>query len=189
MQSLRDKVLVRIEKTHEDEVTYGNLTLQIDYLFKPEHYARIYGTVVGVSKTEDQLKVGDKVYFHYLVVGDSHAYADIFSISRERIFCYVRDGIHPLGYWALCLPHSDEKEDTVKVNNQDVKVILKSGLVVNVNPQPSAKKTRISKIGKNRLQLKNGEVVYADKGFEFENEIEGTTYYCVKHQDILGKTK
>ena len=171
----------------EDTVQYGNMELHIDPMFKPEHNARIYGTVIGISDKEDQLRIGDKVYFHYLVVNDSHAYDDVYQVHRERIFCYVRDQIYPLGYWTLCVPFYDDKTDIVNVDGKDIEVIKMGNIVTAVAPRPSAKRTKISRIGKNRLRLKDNDVVYAERGFEFENDIEGTTYYCVKHNDIVGK--
>ena len=187
MRAIRGKVLIEIEKKMEDTVKYGNMELMIDPMFKPEHNARIYGKVIGISKDEEELQIGDKVYFHYLVVNDSHVYGNVYSVLRERIFCYVRDKIYPLGYWTLCLPFYDEKADIVEIDGKEVEVIKQGNIVTAVSRRPSAKRTRISKIGRNRLKLKNDDVVYCERGFEFENMIEGTNYYCVKQVDIVGK--
>ena len=187
MRAIRGKVLIEIKKKMEDTVKYGNMELMIDPMFKPEHNARIYGTVIGISKNEEELQIGDKDYFHYLVVSDSHVYGNVYSVLRERIFCYVRDKIYPLGYWTLCLPFYDEKADIVEIDGKEVEVIKQGNIVTAVSRRPSAKRTRISKIGRNRLKLKNDDVVYCERGFEFENMIEGTNYYCVKQVDIVGK--
>ena len=81
MRALKNKVLIEIEKKMEDTVTYGSMELHIDPMFKPQHNARIYGTVVGVSDEEEELSLGDKVYFHYLVVDDSHAFDNIYTVD------------------------------------------------------------------------------------------------------------
>ena len=56
MRAIRGKVLIEIEKKMEDTVKYGNMELMIDPMFKPEHNARIYGTVIGISKTKKNFK-------------------------------------------------------------------------------------------------------------------------------------
>ena len=187
MRALKNKVLIEIEKKMEDTVTYGSMELHIDPMFKPQHNARIYGTVVGVSDEEEELSLGDKVYFHYLVVDDSHAFDNIYRVDRERIFCYVRDKIYPLGYWTLCLPYYDQQGEIMNIDGKDMEVVKQGNIISAVTLRPSAKRTRISRIGKNKLRLRDNDVVYCERGFEFENDIEGTTYYCVKQSDIVGK--
>ena len=75
----------------------------------------------------------------------------------------------------------------MNIDGKDMEVVKKGNIISAVTLRPSAKRTRISRIGKNKLRLRDNDVVYCERGFEFENDIEGTTYYCVKQSDIVGK--
>tara|TARA_R100001198_G_scaffold37187_1_gene20235 strand:- start:6866 stop:7501 length:636 start_codon:yes stop_codon:yes gene_type:complete len=192
LKALRDSVIVKIDKPYNNEVEYGKLKLEVDVMFNPTHYARIYGEVYSMPRhlTDERygvIKEGDTVYFHYNVVDDSHLYGDYYSVDVERIFCTVRNGdIIPLCEWVLVNPLVEERK-TVNVGGKNVDVRMKGDLVVGINKKVMADKAQIAYISDNDMGLSNKDVVYIQPDFEFKNEIEGKEYYCVRKKDLLGK--
>ena len=187
MIAIGDSVIVRIEKTHEDEMSHGKLTLELDPMFNPTNNVRIYGTVEGIGRDEKDLKVGDKVYFHYLVVDDSHIYDDLYNVDLSRIFCVVRDEkITMCRDWALFKPVEEKAKDVQVGNHKIAGTLTQSGLFKSATPKKSATRAKLCYIGQNDLMLQGGEVVYLLPKFEFENKIEGEVYYTCRQEYILG---
>ena len=192
LQALRDSIIVKIEKPYDDEIKYGNLNLQVDVMFNPTSYARIYGEVYSMPRylTDERyglIKEGDTIYFHYNVVDDSHLYGDYYSVDVERIFCTVRNGdILPLSEWVLVNPLVAERRK-VNIGGKNVDVRMKGDLVVGINKKVMADKAQIAYISDNDMGLSKNDVVYIKPDFEFKNKIEGKEYYCVRKKDLLGK--
>lgn len=207
-QASPNSLIVEVGAQYEDTVQYGSLSIFIDPLFKPTHNARIYGIVKAVPKgkcynedgneIEADVQIGDKVYFHYLSTFDenSRIYGNYYRIPYCWIFCVVRDNdIIPIGGWTLCekvVENENEFED-VEVNGVKINATTsKSGLVTSVEKVYSTRISEIKYIGKplknfDSLNLKKGDKVVIDKNTNFENVIEGKTYYTVRQGDILGK--
>ena len=192
LKALRDSVIVKIDKPYNNEVEYGKLKLEVDVMFNPTHYARIYGEVYSMPRhlTDERygiIKEGDTVYFHYNVVDDSHLYGDYYSVDVERIFCTVRNGdILPLSEWVLVNPLVAERKK-VNIGGKNVDVRMKGDLVVGINKKVMADKAQIAYISDNDMGLSKNDVVYIKPDFEFKNKIEGKEYYCVRKKDLLGK--
>jgi co-chaperonin GroES (HSP10) len=207
-QASPNSLIVEVGAQYEDTVQYGSLSIFIDPLFKPTHNARIYGIVKATPKgkcynedgneIEADVQVGDKVYFHYLSTFDENArvYGDYYRIPYCWIFCVVRnDDIIPIGGWTLCEKVIENEDEFESVEVGGVKInatTSKSGLVTSVEKVSSVRISVLKYIGKPLkdflpLNLSSGDKVVIDKNTNFENVIEGKTYYTVRQGDILGK--
>jgi co-chaperonin GroES (HSP10) len=207
-QSPVNTVNVEIEEALDSTYKHGTLEVHIDPLFNPTHYARIYGKVVAVpngncynedgEEIEKEVKVGDKIYFHYLVTNDESncVYGNYYKVPYYWIFCrVVGDDILPVGGWSLCSPIVEEENDfeKIEVNGKKISGILSSsGLVTALAKTPSVKYATLSYIGTplkntNKLEVNAGEKVILAKNSNFKNKIEGTDYYTVRQSDIMGK--
>jgi len=206
-QASPNSLIVEVGAQYDDTVQYGSLSIFIDPLFKPTHNARIYGVVKAVPKgkcynedgieIEADVRVGDKVYFHYLATFDENAclYGNYYRIPYCWIFCVVRDNdIIPIGGWTFCekvIEGEDEFED-IEVGGVKISGIKNSaGLVTSVTKKDSNKYAIVQHIGKTlknveSLNLKSGQRVLIEKNTNFENVIEGKTYYTIRQGDILG---
>lgn len=206
-QASPNSLIVEVGAQYDDTVQYGSLSIFIDPLFKPTHNARIYGVVKAVPKgkcynedgieIEADVRVGDKVYFHYLATFDENAclYGNYYRIPYCWIFCVVRDNdIIPIGGWTFCekiIEGEDEFED-IEVGGVKISGIKNSaGLVTSVTKKDSNKYAIVRHIGKTlknvpSLNLKSGQRVLIEKNTNFENVIEGKTYYTIRQGDILG---
>lgn len=191
----RDKVIVKIEKPYEDTVQYGNLELAVDPEFNPTQQAKIYGEVVGIAvsysdeKYEDTISIGDKVYFHFNVVDDSHFMDDLYSVEVDRIFCAIHGGtIVPYGDWCLLKPHKEHGEyEVINGKRIEVRKSASSGIITGIGSKASAEMAIVAHITDNHYGVRSGDLVYVPPHFEFENEIEGEKFFCVRKTDILGK--
>jgi co-chaperonin GroES (HSP10) len=207
-QSTPNAVIVEVGAVLDDTVQYGSLTIHIDPEFKPTEHARIYGVVKAVPKgkcyneetieIEQEVMVGDKIYFHYLTTSDetNRIYGNYYRVPYFWIFCIVRDSrIIPVGGWSLCeqITEQEESFNEVQVGNQKISAILSaSGLVTGIQKKKSERYARLAHIGKplvgrNILNVNVGDEVIINKNSHFKNKIEGKDYYTVRQDDILGK--
>lgn len=193
MKAINNHYLVEIEKEAEDMV--GRFF--IDPAFKPEDHARIYGTVTAVPdkltgpyKGMDQIiEVGDRVYFHYLVVNNDHAFDKIWKVEYRNILCFVRDGeIRPAWNWFMCQPVWDEVVEDIELpDGTSIKgVVGSSGLITKTNPQPSGIKAKVTHI-EGHEDVETGDLVIVEPPFHFTNKIEGEDFYFSEKDYILAK--
>jgi co-chaperonin GroES (HSP10) len=112
----KNSVLVELEKISDDEYQLGSgVKLFINTTYKPEQHQRIYGTCVAIPEMltkgdqikfeegdyrftdsiEPEVKVGDRVYFTYLVVRKENLVEyegkSYYNIPYSQILCVVRD--------------------------------------------------------------------------------------------------
>lgn len=209
-QSSPNSVIVEVGAALDDTVQYGSLTIHIDPEFKPTEHARIYGVVKAVPRgrcfneegveIEPEVRVGDKIYFHYLTTSDetNRIYGNYYRVPYYWIFCAVRNEyIVPVGGWSLCEQITEEEEsfNEVQVGNQKISAILSaSGLVTGIQKKKSERYARLAHIGKpligrNVLEINIGEEVIINKNSHFKNKIEGKEYYTVRQDDLLGRVE
>jgi len=209
-QASPNSLIVEIGAQYDDTVQYGSLSIFIDPLFKPTHNARIYGLVKAIPKgkcynedgieIEADVKVGDKVYFHYLATFDENAclYGNYYRIPYCWVFCVVRGtDIIPIGGWTFCekMVEGEEEFSEVEVNGVKISAVTNSsGLVTSIGKNESTKVAIMRHIGKplkniNSIEVNSGEKVLIEKSLNFENTIEGKSYYTIRQGDILGKYK
>lgn len=207
-QASPNSLIVEVGAQYDDTVQYGSLSIFIDPLYKPTHNARIYGVVKAIPKgkcynedgieIEADVQVGDKVYFHYLATFDENAclYGNYYRIPYCWIFCVVRGtDIIPIGGWTFCekMVEGEEEFSQVEVNGVKISAVTNSsGLVTSIGKKESTKVAIMRHIGKplknvNPIGVNLGEKVLIEKSLNFENTIEGKSYYTIRQGDILGK--
>lgn len=207
-QASPNSLIVEVGAQYDDTVQYGSLSIFIDPLYKPTHNARIYGVVKAIPKgkcynedgieIEADVQVGDKVYFHYLATFDENAclYGNYYRIPYCWVFCVVRGtDIIPIGGWTFCekMVEGEEEFSQVEVNGVKISAVTNSsGLVTSIGKKESTKVAIMRHIGKplknvNSIDVNLGEKVLIEKSLNFENTIEGKSYYTIRQGDILGK--
>ncbi len=207
-QAPPNMLVVEVESAYNDTVKYGNMTLHIDPLFKPTEHAKIYGNVVAVPRgkcyseegveIDPIVRVGDKVYFHYLTTNDEAncIYGNFYRLPYFWAFCVVRDGrIIPVGAWTLCeeIIEEEGKFTEVEVSSQKINAIVSaSGLVTGIAKKSSTRYAKLKHLGEllsnqKTLDVSINDVVVLAPNSHFRNEIEGKSYYTVRQGDILGK--
>lgn len=207
-QSAVNAVIVRVEEALDSTYKHGSLEVFIDPLFNPTHHARIYGIVEAIPagkcfneegfEIEQEVRVGDKVYFHYLVTSDeiNCVYGNSYKVPYYWIFCVVRNGnILPIGGWALCsqVVEQEDEFESVEVGGCTMQATLSgSGLVTSIEKKKSVKFAKLSYIGKpllnhKELDVSQGDTVVLAKNSNFINKIEGVDYFTVRQSDIFGR--
>lgn len=183
------KIFVTIEKKFQDEIeTESGLKLYKDTSFKPEENSTVVGIVAGVpSKTNPKafsddfqfnIKVGDKLYFNFLIVLDPVNMIEIdgkeyWMVDYFDAIALVRDSqIHPVGSYILIEPLEDEvTSDVLYIPDASKKV----------------EGTRGKVWASNDPEIPVGcEVEYEDIG-KFWNVIEGKKVYCMFNNNIMLK--
>ena len=208
MNSIGNSIIVKIEKEMEDTVAFNGGELIIDPMFRPQWNTRIYGKVVATNSNEkfyqaewndpsskmkiaDEIKVGDLVYFNYKAVDNKAFQLDdkMVSVPYDWVFCYVRDGkLTPTSGWILADILYDEGESIVDVDGHSIECSVKGDLVVSIHKK---KRTDISKVKyvsefiDNPSSLKFGDIVKMENGCNFENDIEGKTYYLFREENVV----
>jgi len=195
-------VLVKCKGIYDYIVKTGSLELYVDPLYKQGAHKVTSGTVVEIPMhTPDwlrivpELKSGDKIYFHYNSLDEDALVPEtdgIFSILYDMIFCYVRDGeIVPIAGKCLCKPYFDPDITEIEIGGQMVKCkMTKSGIIKEINVRHSLKRAILTHIGtqlvgETKPDVKVGDIVYYAINADFENVIEGDTYFVMDQEVLL----
>ena len=189
MQAL-NSFLVQLETNVKDTIeTESGLKLYIDTRFAGGEFDnRITGgPVVSLpAKYDTEVKVGDTIYFHHLVVlnkgqlmpGTDDVYMVDYSpdvVTNNQAFAYksAKSGhIYTLAGWAL-IKHMDQDEENVSDLIEVVKLkdteVTKGILAFDVPDQ----------------DLKAGAVVGFKKNRDYKIEIDGKDYYRIAISQLL----
>lgn len=203
-----DFVVVEVKEHFRNHYKYGSLELEVGVDFAEfgedrAEFATTCGTVLEIPDTQiatssiyQDVEVGDKVYFHYNAVerGVSELKFDDRKLHRIN-FGHIFLAIKPSGEWVmigsrvLCKPIKEQNQK--KVGDLDA-VVSDSGIVIERNVKHSAVRAEIAHIGKNykgrkQLDLKPGDIIYYEVDADFENQIEGETYFVMTQEDIICK--
>lgn len=177
------KIIVQVDRKFNDKSKGG---LYIDTTYRPEHHVNIEGKVVAIPKrlpkefTRDgyypTVEVGDKLYFHYLVVLDPECYLfdNYYIVDYFQALATVKPNgkIVPVGEHILIEPMEEElTHDTLIIPDSAKKVSLNKGRV----------------FASNDSSIPEGIVVGFEAHGKFENEIEGHTLYVMYNSNILYK--
>ena len=171
--------------------------------YKPEWNAILNGEVAvlapHISPTlgiDDEILIGDRVYFHYLVADEENILEEggekYLRVPVYKIFCLVRAGkIIPYGGHVLAKPvYSDDIQDVDVDGKKVMAKVTKSGLVTEVNVGYIKNSSEVFHIGKPlkgepELGVEPGDIVVMDKHSHNEYEIEGETYHIYEQRDLL----
>lgn len=195
VRPITNHVIVQIDDRFNDSVDIGiGKKLYIDTSFAPAEHVRIYGDVVstpirGNSKysVENRYIVpevlsGDKIYFHYntLLSQANRLDDNLWFVPYHSIFCVVRNGkIKMIGGWTLVKPIIERTE---KINNIIIPDAYQQKKATNFG---ILKHIGTPQTNQNVLPVEPGDYVYFSELDCFENNIEGTTYYCMQQEDLL----
>jgi co-chaperonin GroES (HSP10) len=212
MQPYQINVLVECTGIYNYLKKVGSLELYVDPLYKQGAHKVTTGVVRAIPahtpswlRIVPELRVGDKVYFHYNSLDEEALVPDtegIFTVLYDMIFCCVRDGeIIPIQGKVFMQPVPEPAVQEIEVLGQKVLVkTSKSGLITHVNAVDdlhkdgklarSYSKGRITHIGttligETRPDVEVGEIVYYALNADFENVIEGQTYFVMDSELLL----
>ena len=189
MQAL-NSFLVQLETNVKDTIeTESGLKLYIDTRFEGGEFDnRITGgPVVSLpAKYDTEVKVGDTIYFHHLVVlnkgqlmpGTDDVYMVDYSpdvVTNNQAFAYksAKSGhIYTLAGWAL-IKHMDQDEENV------------SDLIEVVKLKDTEVTKGILAFDVPDLDLKAGAVVGFKKNRDYKIEIDGKDYYRIAISQLL----
>ena len=189
MQAL-NSFLVQLETNVKDTIeTESGLKLYIDTRFAGGEFDnRITGgPVVSLpAKYDTEVKVGDTIYFHHLVVlnkgqlmpGTDDVYMVDYSpdvVTNNQAFAYksAKSGhIYTLAGWAL-IKHMDQDEENV------------SDLIEVVELKDTEVTKGILAFDVPDLDLKAGAVVGFKKNRDYKIEIDGKDYYRIAISQLL----
>lgn len=203
MRCYIDHVLLRIERKSDDSIILGNQTLFLyngelnlkDGSYNPNDRLRIYGEVVSVpdslsntpmdyssmllSDCRMEVLPGDKAYFYYICLNDGNLLTIegkmYLKVRYDNIICVVRNGvIIPISGHVLVTPVK-KIESALLYEVEKVRELVGK---IEYAPAPY--------VGDEQT-LFPGETIYFYDSSEFENEIEGKKYFCMRSEFIIAK--
>ena len=174
------RIIVSVEKRFNDHTESG---LYIDTTFKPEHPVVISGKVCSVGRRlpkefnkdgyYNTVKVGDTLYFHYLVVldPDCHLGNEMYVVDYLQALATVRDNVvYAVGEHILIEPMEEEvTSDSIIIPDMSKKKELNRGRVFASN-DPS---------------IPIDSIVEFDAHGKFENKIEGKRLFVMYNSNIM----
>lgn len=227
----RNYVFFKTDKLAEDSIIIGGNALYFDPTYDPQRNARIYGTVYsipyklskiiigqfpqGKPKYQDptpafryldeiaqEIKVNDKIYFHYNTLGNpEHSFMandingdPVYSVRYDLIYCAVRNGlIIPIGGNVLIEPLKEAIDDILHPLKDLDGNILSKDKWIQLKPEPGYIFLQgIVRVVGTPLKndgpqiLKPGDHVIIQSNYDRTIKIEGSEYYAVKNKHILG---
>jgi co-chaperonin GroES (HSP10) len=151
------------------------------------------------------IRFQDKVYFNYLAIGDENFLGYdksgklLYKIKYSELFCRVRSGkITMLNGNCLVKPYFGEgfKETDVDGKTVQAKTIQAGNteLVTELADRPLYLQGILKHIGPpvgelSRTDCKPGDRIIYATASDYEEEIEGETYFVMKQWDLLSKIK
>jgi co-chaperonin GroES (HSP10) len=207
-QPIYDNLLVSVEYEWKGEVQGKNGIVgvrwetDIDRGIGAQTRACVVQVPRGISsflQPFEKIEIGDVVYFHFNSISEDSRVQlhpndqPLYLIHLDNIFCIVRNGkILMYKDRVFCLPVFDEDIETLD-NGMKVKK-TKSGIITQINVGHNMKEATLSHIGaplpgEPNLNLDPGTKVFYEKDADFENVIEGTTYFCMIQEDLLMSVK
>lgn len=183
MKALKNKVIVR--SISNDGVLKDKVSgLYMVTLFNPGRFDELnFGTVVGISDDEEEIRVGDKVMVHHNAFHENAGNQidvkdNIYNLDREfGIYCYIRDEkIHMISDFVFMEPVEADKKHTP------------AGIYLPFLKGP--KQGVIRHMGKNIPDTEGigiGDTVVYTKAADYEMEVEGKLMYRMKQSRILAK--
>ncbi len=174
-------VLVSIEKEFNDTITAPEgMEFFQDTTYRPEHHTTIHGIIIAVPlefkmQGHWDVKVGDKIYFNYMVVlQPENRLGKYWIVEAALLIARVRAGeLKPLGNHILLRP-----------------IIEANETIGSLFTPVSLHKKKLDKgivVASNREDAIPGDVVAFSKVGKFENFIEGEILYCAFNRNLYYK--
>lgn len=203
-QPIYDHILVKVEQEKKSVIKHGELELiAAGQEYNPDMrvFAITEGLCVNVPRGMSkgipyeyivpEVEIGDIVVLHFNSIDeDSKVETNkgvFYLVPYEYVFAVIRDSeIVVIGGRVLCLPLYDDavEEDGMMVRKTG------SGIITEINVKHDFKRAILSHIGtplkgSKELPVKAGDMIWYPKDADFENEVQGKTYFCMTQEDIL----
>ncbi len=203
MRSPKDHVLLKIERKSDDSGIIGNQTIYFyngelnlkDGSYNPNDRTRIYGEVVSVpdslsntpmdysdmllSDCRIEVLPGDKAYFYYISLNDDNMLTIegnmYLKVRYDNIICVVRNGVIIPVSGHVLVSKVKKKESVLLYEVEKVREF--AGKVEHVPTGYNGED----------LNFVAGDVIHFYENSDFENEIEGVKYYCMRSEFIIAK--
>lgn len=205
IQPLYNRVLVEADQEWKSQVEGRNGIVGIVYENDVDRSvgAQRMGKVVAVprgvkddfslSKWRGEIRAGDIVFVHFNAISANSRFQvmvkdnPLYVVHLENVFAVLRgDKILMMNGRVLCLPELDPE---VKTLDDGMKVkTTASGIITEINVVDyNIKRALLAEIGEHQegCDARPGEHVYYAKDADFENEVNGTRYFCMVQDDIL----
>lgn len=208
IQPIYDKVLVEVDAEWQTEhltksgvigIAFEN---DINRLAGAIRKGRVIAIPRGISQhyflsfVQDSPQIGDILYFHFnSILPDTKVDLNIYGkpyylVHMEQIFAMVRNG-EVIMYGGRVLAEPIYDNDVEDVGGMKVRK-TESGIISEINVTHNLKKARLTHIGNPlsnqvKTDVAPGDIIFYDKDADFENEVEGKTYFCMTQEDILMK--
>ena len=179
--------IVDLPKNVKDTVTVAGKELYLETKFNPFSHRNTKATVVAIpiKRPQEYIEVGDEVFlFHHSILEPQLA-LDKTGLRRARfnpfnesidIIAYKKDGeVHPFWTWVICEKNElpDEKQTDSGLTILKSKEDLPFTAVVAFD-SPKLKEEGITK----------GDTIRFSKHSDYEVEIDGKKYWCMKINQI-----
>jgi len=184
----KDYVFVHADKDKTETITLkSGLKLYQDRRFRPMHRGNAVqdGVVRKVpmkltSKQPIEIAVGDHIYFHHFTVAPENEVEIngelLYHCSySDSIYCKVVDGkIVMLNDYNFIEAVAEEEKSTIIITPDSAKKNSSSrGIIRHVNKELQ------------ELSVKEGDTIVFTKNSDYDIDVEGTMYYCMKSRDIV----
>lgn len=181
---------------------FSGTEIEFEYVGFPTKRGHQYKSK-GLKEMPPDIEPGDKAYLHYLAFGDDNLIGkdgdyQYYFLNISQILCSVRDGdIIPIAGYVLVLPYYSEDAEDVELDDGKLKWTIKakvskeSGIIEEIHDKPKFLEGVLHAIGDHSgfypPSVVPGDRIYYTDNSQFENEIEGTTYYVMHQWDIFAK--
>ena len=190
MKSLQKFIVDIPKRINDSKVLENGVEIYVDNRFNEFEHRVTSGKVLSVPcKYDVNVKVGDTLYFHHLVVlnggqsltgmKDSYLvqYDEGNPLNSQAIAykCQDTGDIYPLGGWSL-LEYVEEEDD---LTSESISLVdLKEKL-------PTKGKVSIDAEWINDLGVFSGDVVGFKQNMDYRIDVDGKEYYRVDPSDFL----
>lgn len=181
--------IVDLPNNVKDTMKLGDKEIYIETKFDPFAHRNTKAKVVAipVKRKQDYIKAGDEVYlFHHAILEDQLK-LDKTGLRRARfnpeienvdIIAYKRDGgIVPFWSWVIC-----EKNDLPDETVTDSKIVV----LKTKSDTPSTATVAFDSPMLKEVGITKGDTIRFIKHSDYEVEIDGKKYWCMKINQIEG---
>lgn len=182
----KDYVFIAADKDKASHYKSGALDIIIDTRFNP--HARLNATQDGTlkylplkltSKGKIEANIGDRVFAHHFLCNDENR-VDVngeilYHILYESVYFKITDGVITMlnDYNLVEAVVEKEKSSIIITPDMAKKKSNNTGVIKHVNKELS------------ELGVKSGDTIIFTKNSDYDIDVDGTMFYCMKNRDIV----
>ena len=181
--SLNNTILIELEKETEDSITLSNgtelwLDTEIERLWHARQHGVVKYTTPNVNKRVDddvELKKGDKVYIHHLVIDNFVDFDDekLYRADIEQIYAYKRNGkINMLMDYIFVEPIKDKE------------LVSESGIIMKTKEEEITNQGIVRHVNKFTEDFKVGDKIIFQKNSNYKMKIEDKELYRMRNDNV-----